>query len=324
MYGDPAIRSVENAVYVPFHQNGSWGLYDDNLDVVKDAIDYRGADRVPHYVTQWVDQKILEDTSRQKYIFVGRINPHFGHFIINSLPRLWPFFASEAADLPKILSSEPPALLPHFIRSVLEQLGIAIQDVAYFDTATRLSEVLVPVPCVLEQYWAYTVFKDLCGKIEANWYSRDDCDQDHVPAYLSKARISSGVGRFLEEKRVETILLGAGLDIFYPETLDLRAQVKLFARRRLCVGPAGSAFHTTIFGPKKRNIICYNPSDRVNSNFDLIDKLNDNCATYLYQDGMTYESNTGGFLTSVRLADPEKLAYDLLDVIESRSEWRRK
>ena len=325
MYGDPAISSFRNAVYVPFADNGPWGLYDDDDQVIKESIDLRGADREPHHNTNWIRSgDVYRDDARQPYLYCGRLNPHFGHFIINSLPKFWPIWSNYFRMRPKLLCSEPvSSSVPRFMTDILEQLGIEMSDFVWFDRPTQICEAFVPTPCLLEQYWVYTIFKDMCHKIGSAWYQHCEVDTVSVPAYISKSRLKTGVGRFVGESRIDEIMQNAGIDIIYPEQMDMRKQVRLFATRKLCIGPTGSAFHSTIFAPKHRKFITYNPADRVNSNFDLLDKLNENDATYLYQPGMDYASHEEGFLTSVRLANLDQLAYDLIDEAESQSDWRR-
>ena len=323
MYGDPSLQRVEQAIFLPFRQNGSWGLYDRNLQPVMEAVDRRGGDRIPHHAIEWdIKEPVKRDPTGDIYLYCGRLNPHYGHFIINSLPKFWPFASAAKAPKLKLLCAERPDHLQSFTLDILGQIGIGLNDLCWFDRPTQIAAAIVPSPSVLEQYWAYTIYKDLCERIGSPWWS--EIDSQLTPAYLSKAKLSTGVGRFSDEPIIEAVMRQAGVDIFHPQEMPVQAQVQLMSRRRICIGPAGSAFHTTMFAPRHRQFVCFNPADRVNSNFDLLDKLNNNKSTYLYQPNMQYESYDGGFLTTVRLSDPKRLAYELLDEVEQQVPWRRR
>ena len=45
MYGDPPLRVIENAIYLPYEYKASWGIFDESGCIVQESVDYRGPQR---------------------------------------------------------------------------------------------------------------------------------------------------------------------------------------------------------------------------------------------------------------------------------------
>ena len=324
MYGNPPVREVTNAKFIPFSSASNWGVYDHEDRLVSEAVDVRGSSREPLYKQDLELRTLVSDIEVSKepqYIYCGLINPHFGHFLINTLSRFWQFHDSEKA-MPNILCAGDKGMMMPYAVAIFNSLGIDVDAITFLTAPTLIPSLIVPTTSFWEQYWAYTVFKDLCNKSAASILAHTEADSVEIPVYLSKSRLNSGVGRFADEVKVESVLRSAGVDIVYPEMLSFAEQIRLFTTRQICMGPTGSAFHTSIFAKSGRNIVCFNPSKEVNSNFSLIDKLNSNNSIYFYQEGMTYESNKDDFLTVVNALDYEEIAEELLSQAEIIGRWR--
>ena len=173
---------------------------------------------------------------------------------------------------------------------------------------------------MLEQYWIYSLYRDLCIKAGRGAWTPEEVDSIETPVYLSKSRLKLGVGRFQNEDVIEDVVRSAGIDIAYPEEFNFQDQIKLFATRKLIVGPTGSAFHTALFAPAGRNILCYNPTKEINANFALIDKVCQNNSQYYVQPGMTYE-HTNDFITVVNPANAHQLGDDLVELARRQIAW---
>ena len=238
--------------------------------------------------------------------------------MINSLPKFWPFLANEPNA--KVLVASKFDNLPGFITEILGRMGLDKSRIVSFDQPTRLKRLIVPTPAVLEQYWIYTIYRDVCMKVSKGIWAPWEIDSQATPVYLSKRRLTSGVGKYEDEDKIEEVMQYAGIDIVYPEQLSFAEQVKLFATRKLIIGPTGSAFHTALFAPPGRHTICYNPALEVNANFILIDKVCHNDASYFVQPGMTYKQ-TDDFMTVVKSPDPYRLATSLVELAKSKLIW---
>ncbi len=314
---EPAVAEIRELTYLPFRAYEAWGIFDATGRAVDWTVDFRGQERATN-AQELLTRARLSDTAEmapeQCYIYGGRVHSHFGHFIINTLPRLWSLATGRRPEH-KILCHDgsTPDLwfqVP-FISCIFKSLGLSKDDFVVFDRPTRLRRLIIPQTSLGEQTHAHYVFRVLCHRIAMQLgIGEDHCKLN--PVYLSKTRLKGGVGRIRNEIEIETALQAAGIEILYPETLHLPDQIKLFAQRRVVMGSTGSAFHSSIFAPPRSTIICLNTIPNVNSNFVILDRLNGNDASYYYQIDTQVEKNSSEFLTEFTIKDTKSVAEDLL------------
>jgi len=245
-----------------------------------------------------------------EYVYVGLMNPHYGHFLVNSLSRLWWL---QNADLPasKLLChcpAHPQSLAGiDFIASILSLLNIDINILEVFSDRTRIKNVIIPQTSFQEQYAIHKDFRSLCLSIgmRVSGYSTETKRM----IYISKSKLRQGVGIIEAEAELEHEAMQLGCDIIHPENIPFREQIRLISSSSVIIGTVGSALHTTIFCPGGKTIIGLNPGQDVNSNFQLIDILTGNDVYYFApMDGQMQHVSSGQFLTTHRPADPSRLA----------------
>ena len=285
------------------------------------AVDFRGVERGTNTQLQLTqDSMRAEETALDScYIYGGRVHSHYGHFIINTLPRLWPLAVGRQPDL-KILchdSATPESWFTvPFIATILKALGLTPDNFVVFTRPTRLRRVIVPQTSLGEQTHGYYCFRALCHRISMMIGGGNE-RVERTPVYLSKTKLAGGVGRIRNEFELEAALHKSGVEILYPELLTISEQIALFAQPRVIMGTTGSAFHSSIFSPPRSKIICLNQIHNVNSNFAIIDRLNGNTSEYYYQKNTTVTNDSAsGFLTEFVLPDPNAAASDLLHLAD--------
>ncbi|MEH3146506.1 MAG: glycosyltransferase family 61 protein [Methylobacterium frigidaeris] len=299
----PALREVADALYLPHSFDGPWGVFGPDGRIGPDGVD----GPLP-------DPAGVPAAPEAEYLYLGHLVPHYGHFIIDSLSRLWPLAAREGRPLRLLIHTFDP--LPafgalDFLRSILGRLGLSPEDLVAFDRPTRLTRLIVPAPSFLAQVEAHIVFADLCRRIGAGFYDPAEADADERPLYLSKSRLATGIARIANEDDLVGELDRRGVEIAYPERLAFGEQVRLLSRRRLILGSTGSAFHTTIFAAPGRRLIGLNWMPAVNANFGLVDRLAGNAARYYHLAGTRY-APAEGFEFRWTIPDPRAVAAELV------------
>lgn len=281
---------------------GPWGLF---------ARDGRrlGGGRDPAPGTRLVEPEPVE---AGPMLYVGLLALHYGHFLINTLPHLWPLVGWTGAR-PKLLCHAKPGSWHRapFLREILGRLGLGLDDLVTFERPVRLSDVLVPEPALHEQASVHAVHGDLCRQIGAGFRQPDAVDTVARPAYLAKTRLTSGITRLVNEDEIADELARHGVEIVHPETLDLPAQVRLLSERRVILGTVGSAFHTTAFAAPRRRLVGLNWQPALNANFPLLDSLNGTRADYVHAPGTLYRER-GAFEVSWEVPDPRGIAREML------------
>jgi capsular polysaccharide biosynthesis protein len=261
----------------------------------------------------------LEEAPEATYIYGGFINPHYGHFIVNSLARHWPRVRSPQPKL-KILCHGPatPDLwfgLP-FIKTIFNALGLTRDDFVTFDRPMMIPRLIVPLTSMREQHHIHAVFGDLCAQIGRSLLGAEPRPRETRPAYISKAAMKSGVGCVVNEGRIVETLDREGVEIIFPEQIDLPAQIRLFAERDNICAIAGSALHTQAFWPARGKVSMISATSGPNSNFFLIDLACKLRVDYFYPPGSrVVDQGSGAFLTSIEMQNPELIAADILRLL---------
>ncbi|WP_082503941.1 glycosyltransferase family 61 protein [Methylobacterium sp. Leaf117] len=318
----PAIEVVHDCRYIPYAGNRSWGLYGRDGRLIDLAVDFReGIHHPPDQslavlpIATGIESLAPDGT----YIYGGRINPHFGHFLVNTLPRFWAMPKIRSPNT-KILCHAPGTpenwfSIP-FVATAFGLLGLSPHDFVKFEKPTRLRTVVVPATSLEEQHAGYRAFADLCQGIGDRIRSAENFERTDRPIYYSKTRLSSAVGLITNELEIETVMKDHGVEIIYPETLSFADQVRLMSSRDQILGSAGSFLHASIFCPPRR-ITCLNVTEKINSNYTIIDSLAGNTATYHYPPALRVLDGKDGFLTLRYLPEANRVAEELLAAIKA-------
>ena len=322
---DPEIGHHCGVAYLPFGQGKSWGIYDLKGTLLADTVDLHGP-QGDHHQDQapMLDPAMLgdlEEAPDTTYVYGGFINPHYGHFIVNSLARQWP---RARAVQPKMkILCHGPATPDHwfgrpFIKAIFNALGLSREDFVTFDRPTMIPRLIVPLTSMREQSYVHSVFGDLCARIGRNLLGAEHSVRDPRPAYLSKAGLKSGVGRVVNESKIVELLDREGVEIIFPEQIDLPSQIKLYAERENICAIAGSALHTQAFWPSRGRVSMISSTAGPNSNFFLIDIASKLRVDYFYPPGSrVVEQGSGAFITSIEMQNPELIAADILRLLSA-------
>lgn len=307
----PQTRFVEDAIYLPEDDDGTWGLF-------------AGGERV-YYTGRGIPQTLFDGTFEKiecapdgPYLYVGLFVLHYGHFLIETLSHFWPLLCEQEAR-PKILchrlKTRPEGPEHAALYEMLAGLGVHREDVISFDRPVRVKHVVSAEAAFYERSYVHSVFGDVCRQIGQRHWKSDKSDTVSRPLYLSKTKLRSGVSQLLNEKRIEAELDRLGADIAFPEELTFGEQVNLISSYKYILGPTTSAFHTAAFAAPGRRIIGLNWSPQINSNYLLFDRLNDT-RSYYYCAFKTAYSEAIGFGVGWSVPDPERIARELFQRVE--------
>ncbi len=303
---------------VYYHNDPGWGVYGADGRLIDAAALRRGAGQglVGQSLCSATDFDSLEaDADEANYVYGGLISQHFGHFIINTLARLW-WLAQESIGNRKILFHSHNGIdqdfaLP-FIATCFDRLGLNTSNTVIIDRPMKLRKLTIPRPSFEDQSFGAREFQRLCHKIGEPFWDLTQSN-DLSPVYLSKTRLGSGVGRFKNEQIIEDRLREEGVVIIYPETMPFSDQVKLFSQKRNILGSAGSAFHAAIFSPPLSRKTVLSGSKTVNSDLLLCDALNGDDVKYVYpKSGCSTEEQVDGFYNLHTIAEPHLVAEEMV------------
>lgn len=185
-----------------------------------------------------------------RHLYAGQLWAHFGHFLCESLPRLWALAHAGGLDgivfLPKrphqVTGRAEPLLA--WQREMFELLDLGL-PVRILDRPTVIEELVVPGQ-------GFGIGPMFAGTSLFRSFVRDRFARGVVPdgperLYLSRAGLGGAEGGILAETRIEASLAQAGYTVFHPQRHSIAAQVAAYRAARAVVGPDGSAFHLLAF-----------------------------------------------------------------------------
>ncbi|SLN18706.1 hypothetical protein ROA7450_00588 [Roseovarius albus] len=183
-----------------------------------------------------------------RYLFGGLARLHFGHFLLESLPRLWALDDIQD-DIDGIIFLHHPKhnLRPAFKRTYAA-LYSAIGQSKPFHLVTQTTEVetlYVPSQGFGHNEWS-------TGTATFRNYVRGKCQSQFTPRgpdklYVSRSQLSKRLPRVDQEERIVQLMEAAGYSVFHPQQHSVSEQCEHYLAAKQVVGGDGSAFHLGAF-----------------------------------------------------------------------------
>ncbi|SNS96015.1 Protein of unknown function [Geodermatophilus saharensis] len=191
---------------------------------------------------------------RVPVLYGGLLHGHFGHFLLESLGRLWAHEQVRGLD-PHVAFHPGYGRLDllgkrGFVEQTLTGLGIPMDRVLLLDSPVRLAHVLVP-----EQMYGY----GLCRNPPDTFveFVRGFSFPHSVPeglegatrVYVSRSALPGRLGRPMGETLFEEYLRGEGYAVLHPERHSLYEQLTVYSRAEQIVFCDGAALHGCVLLP---------------------------------------------------------------------------
>jgi len=316
----PSLKEHKNLFYIPstkfFDIDNHWGIYDKDGLLIRASSYSRYEERsLIGQTAQVSSPEASAVTDDDYYLYCGPLVPHFGHFLLSSLSRLWPLITRNMDGVKLLFHCDHP-IKAHienhpYMRKFIEYMGIDGSRLCSFHETTLVRNLIIPGPAFLEQSHASTVFRELGHYIGRNTKQSTITVSD-APVYLSKTHLNCGVTSILNEIELEEKLRENGVNIIYPEEIDLSDQIEIFRSAPTVIGTTGSAFHMHIFSNKPPKMLTLNYQDTIHSNYVLLDRLNHANSTHVFPTSGVETTLRNGFNLTHKFANIDRIAEEIL------------
>jgi len=214
-------------------------------------------------------------------IYLGACFNHYGHFITESLGRIWPLI-QEGIDSYDHIVVLPWTTIPLYALKVFQQMGLS-------------DRLLIPeTPIIFETLDVPDTLITLGDQVHSSitCLSQIYADVDKIRGieeqvlFISRANVGlSGFDRALiGEEAIENMLENSGARIFRPEEHELEEQIRILKSHRTVVGFGGSGLHTLLLSGGKKSIFGYT-ARKLPPIFPLIDAALENNSVYVHAKG---------------------------------------
>ncbi|MDJ0742796.1 MAG: glycosyltransferase 61 family protein [Xenococcaceae cyanobacterium MO_167.B27] len=205
----------------------------------------------------------------QKFIYVSRIRSHYGHFLTESIARLWYVVKEREYSVLYHGQELQKTLIDLFFESVKLDKNLF----SSFKEPVLLKEVIIPYPSFSIQCEGFEVHKLLPESVAKNLLPKK-LKTTSQPLYFSRRYLDPKKRLIINESLLEEKLSKSGFAIVYPEKLSLQEQIELINKHELIVGTLGSALHSILFDiSSQRNLVSFGTQEELNTNYLIIDAI---------------------------------------------------
>lgn len=191
------------------------------------------------------DGLTVQDTSA---VFLGYLRPCWGHWITNTISRLWFLFSDAYAQMdknvPLVFVSHCGHIVdfPKPLKDLITLIGIDPASITIVQSAQRYKSIILPDESFVEGEYYSEEYKDLIDRIVDN-PSLDSLKVEK--AYFS--RRYAGKGRDFGEASIERMFKAKGYKVFYPEYMTVHQQLSILRSCKVFATTEGSTSHNALF-----------------------------------------------------------------------------
>lgn len=260
----PPIRSSEvNSDEVVF---GYGGILDEFDDFIEDSSFIRNGRK---FFLKPIKKINIKNKLFGKYIYGGMILVHYGHFIIESLTRIW-FYEKEKIPILFFLASKGFAKPKHFEKSFVKEIFeiIGIKNYKFITENTLVENLIVPMPKCRHGTWKSEDFllsdnfipenkKAFMEQDYINSISKITCKEEDLQykVWISRSDLIDSPIKDNDKNRpkfdwvlsLEEELKNLGWIIFHPQHFSVKNQIKIISKAKVLAGFDGSAFFSLLF-----------------------------------------------------------------------------
>lgn len=195
-----------------------------------------------------------------RWLWAGSLYNHFGHFLVESLSRLWAYEAGAGIDGILYVPKRPrqPRSLAPFQEALLAAFGIDA-DVRIVREPVSCAELLVPGQ-------GFGLGRISRGTPEMRDAARRRFGASipaHGPERLYVSRSKTGAaGGLICEPLIETLLASEGYAVFHPQDHDIPTQIARYKAADDIIIADGSAAHLYAYVGREDQRIAYLPRRR--------------------------------------------------------------
>jgi hypothetical protein len=283
--GLPEIHEYKNVLFVPEFS----AVYNDNGGLIGTSILKRSlGQRQVHNPPVFIDvQQVKHSEVIDMALFGGVMFAHFGHFLLESLSRLWPLAVSDMEKelfecdvlywAPDYKTGTKTYSVTKVKRTIFESLNINIKpNLRILNQPVLINKLIIPDQAIILESEIYPIFRTLlknAGDRIIRMYSQSRKDEYKDKVYLSRSSLSLSQRNCINEKKLENILKDHGFGIFHIHEFSIADQIGLFNNAEIIVGPDGSAFHAMLLSETSEKAILYLVCGEPESTYTGIDRI---------------------------------------------------
>lgn len=265
-YNDAVILPIKKQIDDGL-QFGLGGVIDSKgMYVESSGIEKRVGGLYPHLVSK---------TENLRVVYCGYWIKHWGHFLIETVARLW-YFLENDTDVDKYIFVSEENGETELFGNYLEffkLLGIA-NKLEIINKPTKYSEVLVPELSYSRTHYYHDKYKKIFDCIAES--ANRECEKtEWMPkkVFLSRSQFAKAKQTEMGLDFLDNYFLKNGYTILYPEKLSLTSLIHYLYNAEVCASASGTVPHNLLFAQTGKKTIIVERQTTINeiqANLDII------------------------------------------------------
>lgn len=251
----PTAEVIENAIVAPLTifstkshpPTFDGGVYYSNGTLCKRSLHIKnGALNIP------MPCPLPIETIEGTHIFGGLLkNEHFGHFVAESLSRLWLLMLTNQSISSIIFYVRDKNLpIPAFVQNLFNCIHPKV-SIKIVREPTSIERLIVPDQ-IAHPVIGFIAGHSLMKSLFAEMKTRDERRPKLV--YISRTKLNGNEGGILAEKTLENNLKEEGFSIIHPQEFSIKEQLSIYASAEKLIFAEGSAIHLYALVAKENQV----------------------------------------------------------------------
>ncbi|MDM0473295.1 glycosyltransferase 61 family protein [Clostridium perfringens] len=272
------VIKVENGYLLPAKKCnnrliGLGGVLDSSLNLVEESQIISGGAMVnfplgENYEVYFGGKYELDNKKlnylKNEVVYLGYINNHWGHFLIDFCTRLWYVsFCKPDTKYVFLVNENKNHSMIRNIKRFLELLEVPIENIEFVNTVTKCKNIIIPEASYITNKYYSNEYLSIFNKVASN--VNISLMDNKKQIYFSRLGYSKAKSTEIGEELLIDIFKRNGFDIISPEKCSLDEQIALIRNSKIVAGIIGTIAHNMLFANDNQKMIIINKTFSLNT-----------------------------------------------------------
>ncbi len=257
------VQSFEKAVILPvrkgeFRNHDFGGVLRRDGTLVEDSL-------IPGWITGWYDDYDQLVYSKRAVVYCGRMIGHWGHFLLETITRLWFYLKYDTPELLYVftVSEGSEAEIEGNFKLFFDLLGLG-NRILYLNQATQFDYVIVPERSFQFKRFYSKQYIEVLDKVIVRAIELQKRSLYNKRIYLSRGQFSRALESEVGLDLIDNFFKKNGYEVLYPEQLSLIELINALFYASECASESGTAAHNFLFCNQSQHTYVFERQPAIN------------------------------------------------------------
>lgn len=270
------VVSVIDGVFLPLKKidpkgplMGAGGVIDKEGNYVFESAQIGKGDTKDRFIGKYDYDVLTEQHENEVVIYLGAFPFHWGHFLVDFVPRLW-YAAEHPSSYRLVYTSEKEDIKGVFL-DFFKLLQIDEERLFRIEYPTRFAKILIPQTAYMACDYYTDEFRRIFEKIVRELYGLQLKPYEKI--YMSRGHFADAHTKEVGEADIEHNFTINGFQVLYMEELTLQEQVFYISHCKVLAALSGTLCHNIVFANKDTKLIILNKTHIINTHQVLFNQM---------------------------------------------------